>query len=71
MGLVEEGQDVRAQGEKKEDAIADLALIGAAQRLERYEASAYTTVKNLAQQLRQSAIVELLSNSLAEEENAD
>jgi Mn-containing catalase len=33
--------------------------------------SGYTTARNLAQQLRQSAIVTLLSKSLAEEENAD
>ena len=31
----------------------------------------YTTARNLAQQLRQRAIVALLSKSLAEEENAD
>jgi hypothetical protein len=31
----------------------------------------YTTARNLAQQLRCSAIVGLLSKSLAEEENAD
>lgn len=71
MGLVEEGQEVMEKGETKEDAMADLALIGAAQRVEHYEISAYTTVKNLAQQLRHSAIVALLSKSLAEEENAD
>jgi Mn-containing catalase len=71
MGLVEEGQDVMAEGEEKEDAAADLALIGAAQRVEHYEISGYTTVKNLAQQLRHSAVVALLSESLAEEENAD
>jgi Mn-containing catalase len=71
MGLVEEGQEVMDEGEKKEDALADLALIGAAQRVEHYEMSAYTTAKNLAQQLRHSAIVALLSKSLAEEENAD
>jgi Mn-containing catalase len=70
-GLVEEGQEVMAKGEKKEDAASDLGLIGAAQRVEHYEISAYTTAKNLAQQLRHSAIVELLSMSLAEEENAD
>ena len=57
--------------EKKEDAAADLALIGAAQRVEHYEISGYTTARNLAQQLRQRAIVALLSKSLAEEENAD
>jgi Mn-containing catalase len=71
MGLVEEGQEVMAEGEKKEDAVADLSLIGAAQRVEHYEISGYTTAKNLAQQLRHSAVVSLLSKSLAEEENAD
>ena len=71
MGLVEEGQEVMAEGEEKEDALADLALIGAAQRVEHYEISGYTTAKNLAQQLRHSAIVSLLAKSLAEEENAD
>jgi Mn-containing catalase len=71
MGLVEEGQEIMAEGEKKEDAAADLALIGAAQRVEHYEIAGYTTARNLAQQLRHSAIVGLLSKSLAEEENAD
>jgi Mn-containing catalase len=71
MGLVEEGQEVMGKGKEKEDAPADLALIGAAQRVEHYEISGYTTAKNLAQQLRHSAVVALLSKSLAEEENAD
>jgi Mn-containing catalase len=71
MGLVEEGQEIIGEGKKKEDAAADLALIGAAQRVEHYEISGYTTARNLAQQLRHSAIVALLSRSLAEEENAD
>jgi Mn-containing catalase len=71
MGLVEEGQEVMAKGEEKGDALADLALIGAAQRVEHYEISGYTTAKNLAQQLRHSAVVSLLAKSLAEEENAD
>jgi Mn-containing catalase len=71
MGLVEEGQEVMEKGQEKEDASADLALIGAAQRVEHYEISGYTTAKNLAQQLRHSAVVALLSQSLAEEENAD
>ncbi|WFU58460.1 DUF892 family protein [Bradyrhizobium pachyrhizi] len=70
-GLVEEGQEIMDEGEKKEDAAADLALIGAAQRVEHYEIAGYTTARNLAQQLRHSAIVSLLSKSLAEEENAD
>jgi Mn-containing catalase len=71
MGLVEEGEEVIEEGKEKEDALADLALIGAAQRVEHYEISGYTTAKNLAQQLRHSAVVALLSKSLAEEENAD
>jgi Mn-containing catalase len=71
QGLVEEGQEVIDEGAKKDDAAADLALIGAAQRVEHYEISGYTTARNLAQQLRQTAVVALLSKSLAEEENAD
>jgi Mn-containing catalase len=71
MGLVEEGQEIIAGGKEKEDAAADLALIGAAQRVEHYEIAGYTTARNLAQQLRHSAIVSLLSMSLAEEANAD
>jgi Mn-containing catalase len=71
MGLVDEGQEVMAKGKRKQDAAADLALIGAAQRVEHYEISGYTTAKNLALQLRQTAIVALLSKTLAEEENTD
>ena len=70
-GLVEEGEEVIAEGEEKEDAAADLALIGAAQRVEHYEIAGYSTARSLAQQLRHSQIVNLLSKSLAEEENAD
>ena len=69
-GLVEEGEEVMSQGKKKDDAPADLALIGAAQRVEHYEIAAYTTARNLALQLRQPAIVQLLTMSLGEEKNA-
>lgn len=71
MGLVEEGEEVMTKSRKKSDEPSDLALIGAAQRVEHYEISGYKTARNLAQQLRHSAIVDLLSKSLAEEENAD
>jgi Mn-containing catalase len=71
MGIIEEGEEVIAQSKKKDDAAADLALIGAAQRVEHYEISGYTTARNLAQQLRQSAIVQYLTISLGEEQNAD
>jgi manganese catalase len=69
-GLVSEGEEVIAEGKKKDDAPADLALIGAAQRVEHYEIAAYTTARNLAMQLHQPAIVQLLTLSLGEEQNA-
>jgi Mn-containing catalase len=71
QGLVEEGEQIMEEGEEKEDAAADLALIGAAQRVEHYEMAGYSSARNLASQLRHSAVVSLLSKSLAEEENAD
>jgi len=69
-GLVEEGEEVMSEAKEKKDAPADLALIGAAQRVEHYEIAAYTTARNLALQLRQPAIVQLLTMSLGEEQNA-
>jgi Mn-containing catalase len=70
-GLVEEGEEVMKEGKEKPDAPADLALIGAAQRVEHYEISAYTTARNLALQLRQTAVVQMLTMSLGEEQNAN
>ncbi len=70
VGLVEEGEEVMQDGKEKEDAPADLALIGAAQRVEHYEMAAYTTARNLAVQMRQPEIVQLLTTSLGEEQNA-
>jgi Mn-containing catalase len=69
-GLVEEGEEVMNESESKGDAPADLALIGAAQRVEHYEIAAYTTARNLALQLRVPAVVQLLTTSLGEEQNA-
>jgi Mn-containing catalase len=51
-GLIEEGEEVIREGKQKEQAAADLALIGAAQRVEHYEIAAYTTARNLAVQMR-------------------
>jgi Mn-containing catalase len=69
-GLVEEGDEVMAEGKEKDDAPADLALIGAALRVEHYEIAAYTTARNLALQMREPTIVQLLTTSLGEEQNA-
>jgi Mn-containing catalase len=70
-GLIEEGEEAVAEGQDKDDAAADIALIGAAQRIEHYEASAYTTLRNLATQLHHSAVVQELTSTLGEELNAD
>jgi Mn-containing catalase len=71
MGIVEEGDEVMAEGKKKDETAADLALIAAAQKVEHYEMSGYITARNLAQQLHMAPLVQLLQTSLAEEENAD
>jgi Mn-containing catalase len=70
-GLVEEGQEVITEGKEKEDSAADLALIGAAQRVEHYEIAAYGTARAIAEQMEHRDIVKLLSQTLAEEEKAD
>ena len=70
-GLLEEGEEVISEGNKKDNAGADLALIGAAQKVEHYEIAGYTTARNLAQQLKMPGLAQLLQLSLAEEENAD
>src|SRR3977135_3135525 len=69
-GLVKEGEEVMSEGKAKDDAPADLALIGAAQRVEHYEIAAYTTARNLALQLRQPAVVHYLTTSLGAEQKS-
>jgi Mn-containing catalase len=70
-GLVEEGQEVITEGKEMEEAAADLALIGAAQRVEHYEIAAYGTARAIAEQMNRQDIVTLLTQTLAEEEKAD
>ena len=69
-GLIAEGEEVMDEAKNKDDAPADLSMIGAGLRVEHYEIAAYTTARNLALQLHEPAIVELLSMSLGEEQNA-
>jgi len=71
MGLVEEGKETIEEGKEKDDVEADLALIGAAQRVEHYEMAAYGTARAIAERLGENKIVQLLSQTLAEEEKAD
>lgn len=70
-GLVEEGQEVIKDGKRKEETMADLALIGAAQRVEHYEIFAYGTARAIAERIGESRVVRLLAQTLKEEENAD
>jgi Mn-containing catalase len=70
-GLLEEGQEMMAEGEEMGDVAADLALIAAAQKVEHYEISAYGTARTMAVQIGQPDMANLLSKSLAEEETTD
>jgi Mn-containing catalase len=70
-GLLEEGEEVIAEGEDKEPQAADLALIAAAQKIEHYEISAYKTARTLAGQIGAQRIAVLLNTSLGEEETAE
>src|SRR5437763_1130187 len=71
MGLVEEGQEVIEEGKDMEDPEADLALIGAAQRVEHYEIAAYGTARTIAEQMGRNDIVKILHQTLTEEEKTD
>jgi Mn-containing catalase len=70
-GLIEEGEEVIAEGNEKEDVAADLALIAAAQKVEHYEISAYGTARTMAGQIGRPDIAQLLGKTLAEEQVAD
>jgi ferritin-like metal-binding protein YciE len=68
-GLVEEGSEVIE--EEGEATIIDLALIGAAQRVEHYEIAAYGTVRALAEALGLDDVAQILQTTLDEEGNTD
>lgn len=68
-GLLEEGKE--AMEEEGEDASLDAGLIAAAQKVEHYEISAYTSACALAKRLDESEIATLLQETLDEEIAAD
>jgi len=68
-GLVEEGQEVIDAGGDND--VKDAALIAAAQRVEHYEISAYGTARAFARRLGKQQAVQLLSQTLQEEETTD
>ena len=67
-GLVEEGKE--AIEEDEEAPLGDILIIGAASRVEHYEIAGYTAVIQMAQALEEGEIVDLLSQTLQEEEAA-
>jgi ferritin-like metal-binding protein YciE len=71
QGLVEEGQEQIAEGKEKDEAVADLMLVGAAQKVEHYEISGYGTCRTLAERLGQAKVARLLQQTLNEEEKTD
>ncbi len=71
LGLVAEGSETIQEGKEKEEAIADLALVAAAQKVEHYEISGYGTLRAIAEQLGNQKVAKLLAQTLAEEEKAD
>jgi len=69
QGLVAEGEEVVNAGGN--DAVKDVALIAAAQRVEHYEIAAYGTARTLAGQLDMRDAQHLLDVTLGEESKAD
>ena len=68
-GLVEEGKEIME--EDATPAMLDLALIGAAQKVEHYEIAGYGTARTLAELSDENEVAELLQETLDEEGNTD
>ena len=68
-GLVEEGKEVME--EDATPALLDLALIGAAQKVEHYEIAGYGTARTLAELAGEKDVAEQLQETLDEEGKTD
>jgi len=68
-GLVEEAQEHLQENEKGE--LLDQMLIAAAQKVEHYEIAAYGTARAIAKSLGNKEAMNLLQETLREEEQAD
>ena len=71
QGLVKEGQEIIEEAEDAPEALADAALIAAAQKVEHYEIASYGTACALAELVDEQDVLELLGQSLDEEKQAD
>ena len=68
-GVIQEGAEVLE--EEGDETILDLGIIGAGSRVEHYEMSGYLTAISLAKRIKADSVVELLKQSLAEEQAAE
>jgi ferritin-like metal-binding protein YciE len=71
QGLVKEGQEMIEEAGDAPEALADAALIGAAQKVEHYEIAGYGTARALAEIAGEGDVLELLLLTLDEEKQAD
>ena len=71
QGLLEEGMETIEEGKEKEEALSDLAVVAAAQKIEHYEISGYGTLRTIAEQIGENKVAKLLAQTLAEEEKTD
>lgn len=67
--LIAESHDMLLDA--RNDAVRDVALIAAAQRIEHFEIAAYGAVRRFAQIMGESADAALLTQTIEEEGNAD
>lgn len=68
-GLIEEAKEIME--EDASPAMLDLALIGAAQKVEHYEIAGYGTSRALAERAGETAVAKLLQTTLEEEGETD
>jgi ferritin-like metal-binding protein YciE len=68
-GLIKEEETLMAQ--TKPGPVRDAAIIAASQKIEHYEIATYGTLAAFARTLEEDAIVSLLTDTLAEEKEAD
>ena len=69
QGIIEEGKEVMEK--EGEGPVIDAALIASAQRVEHYEIAAYGCLRTYAQLLGLEQAVQLLQQTLEEEEATD
>jgi ferritin-like metal-binding protein YciE len=71
QGIVAEGQETIKKHKKSDPAIADAALIAAAQRVEHYEIAGYGTARALAEMMGEDNAVQVLDRIAKEEGETD